>query len=134
MIQGSNDVHYTPVDGYGVATYADNGIISGGNSGSATIVGSTRFFWVYDPNNTETSGFTGNGWFTDIDYSPISVFLKNKSMSLEQFLDQFDQEVNPRTNLDDVFTYWQDYVDKNPYGNYPANFAVLVGANCFTLG
>ena len=71
-LEGSNTVEYTPVDAYAVMPMAD-GIISGGGGDEATVVQSTRFYWVYNPESPETSGFTGSGkWFCGVANTPLA--------------------------------------------------------------
>ena len=66
MITGSEEIRYTPVEAYGVSTFAA-GIISGGTGGEATVTQGVRFTWVYDPDSPDASpsGFTGQGWFAE---------------------------------------------------------------------
>lgn len=109
MIFGSNDV-YEPVAAYDVGQYTRNGIISGGNGGNVTTTRGVTFTWVYDPNNSTGSGFTGQGWFADIDSSPIGYSIKYCSMTLQNILDEFEN--GKRTDLNDVFLNWQGYVDE----------------------
>lgn len=111
MIQGSEVIYYTPVEAYGVTTFAD-GIISGGGGNDTTISQSVRFFWVYDPSrpNTSPSGFTGMGWFENTQDTPIWLSEKN-GILLEDILDQFSQGI--KTNLNQEFQSWNSYVIEN---------------------
>ena len=111
MIFGSNDV-YEPVAAYDVGQYTRNGIISGGSGGNVTTTQGVTFTWVYDPGEPEAtpSGFTGQGWFAEIDGSPIWYSIKYCSMTLEGILAEFAAET--RTTLDDVFINWQSYVNE----------------------
>ena len=105
MIYGSNRVEeYSAVAAFSVET-RDSGIISGGGGDSAVVVDGTTFSWVYDPNNLEQSGFTGVGWFDKTPGSPIA----ESGQRLEAILDGFAN--GNRTNLDDVFTAWQAYIE-----------------------
>lgn len=111
-ISGENMVvkPYTPVDAYAVMPMA-GGIISGGSGGDATVTQGVRFLWVYDPDtpNGSPSGFTGKGWFADTEGSPIWYSIHFHSMTLEGILGEFAN--GTRTNLNDVFTNWQNYVN-----------------------
>ena len=110
MLSGSEKVYkYTPVEAYGVSTYADS-MISGGDGDGAVSTRGVRFFWVYDPTKPETSpsGFTGQGWFANEEHTPIKV----SGYSLEHILREF--ELGDRTNLNDVFNTWQQYINNIP--------------------
>ena len=115
-ISGENIVMkpYTPVDAYAVMPMA-GGIISGGTEGDATLTGSVRFSWVYDPNTPDKSpsGFTGQGWFAEIEGSPIWYSIKFGGMTLEGILGEFS--AGHRVNLNDVFQKWQNYVDAGEF-------------------
>lgn len=137
MITGSNEV-YTPVDAYRVATYADS-VISGGNTGNEVISGNTRFYWVYDPNDPygkTTSGFTGQGWFENILYSPIGYYMTvNGDKDIMVLINDIfgDSGTN---NLNNVFDVWQNYVKSNPeaVGNFQTDIILKgqeLGRNCF---
>lgn len=108
-ISGENIVMkpYTPVDAYAVMPMA-GGIISGGTGGDATLTDGVRFNWVYDPNNPDKSGFTGQGWFADAEGSPIYYNIQEHHMTLEGILSEF---AGDRVDLNDVFQNWQIYVD-----------------------
>lgn len=108
-ISGENIVMkpYTPVDAYAVMPMA-GGIISGGTGGDATLTDGVRFNWVYDPNNPDKSGFTGQGWFAEIEGSPIYYNIQEHNMTLEGILSEF---AGDRVDLNDVFQNWQIYVD-----------------------
>lgn len=109
-ISGENIVMkpYTPVDAYAVMPMA-GGIISGGTGGDATLTDGVRFNWVYDPNNPDKSGFTGQGWFAEIEGSPIWYSIKFGGMTLDGILGEFG--TGKRVDLNDVFQKWQNYVD-----------------------
>lgn len=99
-LEGSEFVTYTPVEAYGVSTY-DVGIISGGGGDEATVIQSTRFFWVYDPEHPDKSGFTGQGWFADVPNTPLNY----SNITEDELLRQFQE--GDRINLNDVFQAWQ---------------------------
>ena len=110
-IYGDNDVYAnSPVAAYSVGT-RDGGITSGGTGGDAAVTQGVRFFWTYDPTspNGTPSGFTGKGWFESTPGSPIWYSIQNYGMTLQGILDGFKE--GDRTNLNDVFTNWQNYVD-----------------------
>ena len=108
MPYGDNVVYYTPVEAYPVMTM-DVRIISGGTGGNATTTQGVRFSWVYDPDQSLPSGFTEQGWFAEAEGSPIWYSSKFKNLSLEMILDGFKN--GNRTDLNDVFGFWQEYVD-----------------------
>lgn len=125
-LEGSEFVEYTPVEAYGVSTF-DVGIISGGNGGEATVVQNTRFFWVYDPENPEKSGFTGGGeWFCGIVNTPLA------NITEEQLIQEFAN--GTRTNLNTEFQAWQVLVSNQTPGetDYVKEFMQMVGFDCFT--
>lgn len=132
MITGSNDV-YTPVDAYGVTTFAD-GISSGGTGGDATLTQGVRFMWVYNPASPEgaPSGFTGHGWFEETDGSPIWYSIQNSGITMERILEGFAN--GNRTNLNDVFQNWQNYVDAaaSQGNDIVKNFQQSVGYDCWS--
>lgn len=110
MITGAEEIRYTPVEAYGISTFA-GGISSGGTGGDVTVTNGVRFIWVYDPSQPaeSPSGFTGKGWFADAEGSPIWYSIQFYGMTLEGILAGFANE--SRKNLNDIFTNWQDYVD-----------------------
>lgn len=132
MITGSNDV-YTPVDAYGVTTFAD-GISSGGTGGDATLTQGVRFMWVYDPDNPSgaPSGFTGQGWFEGTNGSPIWYSTNLYNITLADILKGFAD--GDRTDLNDVFKNWQNYVDAaaSQGNDIVQNFQQLVGYSCWS--
>lgn len=127
-ISGENIVMkpYTPVDAYAVMPMA-GGITSGGTGDGNVIVDKTRFFWVYDPDHPEKSGFTGKGWFCGVTGTPLQSISSD-----EELLNQF---ANGRTDLNREFTAWQEYVDQHPEGNWVTNFVFMIGnPDCVFLG
>lgn len=127
-ISGENIVMkpYTPVDAYAVMPMA-GGITSGGTGDGNVIVDETRFFWVYDPDHPEKSGFTGVGWFCGVTGTPLQYISSD-----EELLKQF---ANGRTDLNQEFTAWQEYVDQYPEGNWVTKFALMIGnPDCVFLG
>lgn len=136
MITGSNNI-YTPVDAYGVETYAD-GMISGGSGDNIIPSNGVRFLWIYNPDNPYTypSGFSGNGWFENVSWGPIGYFLDHNPLDFEQFIQSFSTS---RTNLNDVFSTWQAYVtEQSKYNNDVAQkFIEKIGGfnakNCWSL-
>ena len=132
MLYGDNVVYYTPVEAYPVMTM-DVGIISGGTGGDAAVTEGVRFFWVYNPVSTHSapSGFTGQGWFADVNGSPIWYSTENNNMTLDDILDGFAE--GKRTDLYDVFSDWQDYVDaQGSQGNdVVKQFQKTVGYACW---
>lgn len=126
--EGSEYITYTPVEAYGVSTFA-NGIISGGYGNESTITQNTRFFWVYNPDSPATSGFTGTGkWFCGVEYTPLS------SITEEELINQFQNE--GRTNLNDFFQKWQTVVDAQQPGitDYVGDFMEMIGNfDCFSM-
>ena len=134
-ISGENIVvkPYTPVDAYAVMPMAD-GITSGGTGGDATLTDGVRFLWVYNPDtpNGSPSGFTGKGWFADLPGSPIWYSIEFYSMTLGGILGEFAN--GTRTNLNDVFTNWQNYVDAlSSQGNdVLQNFQRAVDYECWS--
>lgn len=122
-ISGENMVvkPYTPVDAYAVMPMAD-GIISGGTGDDNVVVGETRFFWVYDPNNLSRSGFTGLGWFCGVKNTPLA------NITEEQLLSEF--ELGVRTDLNDMFSQWQILVNNQPAdADYVKDFIDLLYRN-----
>lgn len=127
-ISGENIVvkPYTPVDAYAVMPMA-GGITSGGTGDGNVTVSHTRFFWVYDPDNPSGSGFTGAGWFCGVVGTPLQEYKTE-----EDFLAVFGTE---KTDLNDEFTAWQEYVNQNPEGNWVTKFAFMIGnPDCVFLG
>ena len=127
-ISGENIVMkpYTPVDAYAVMPM-EGGITSGGTGDGNVIVDETRFFWVYDPDHPEKSGFTGVGWFCGVEGTPLQSIPSD-----EELLNQF---ANGRTDLNQEFTAWQEYVNQYPEGNWVTKFAFMIGnPDCVFLG
>ena len=127
-ISGENIVMkpYTPVDAYAVMPMA-GGITSGGTGDGNVIVDETRFFWVYDPLNPKASGFTGKGWFCGVPGTPLQYISSD-----EELLKQF---ANGRTDLNQEFTAWQEYVNQNSEGNWVTKFSLMIGnPDCVFLG
>lgn len=126
-------INYTPVQARGISTFA-GGIASGGTGGDATITQGVRFTWVYDPGNPDDtpSGFTGQGWFAGTEGSPIWYSSEFYNMTLKGILDGF--YAGTRTNLNDVFTNWQNYVDaEGSIGNdVVQQFQRAVGYDCWS--
>ena len=129
MIFGSNDV-YEPVAAYDVGQYTRNGIISGGNGGNVTTTQGVTFTWVYDPNTPNASGFTGSGWHQDTEGSPIWYY----ETVVSPGTDIVQQIVEgQRSNLDDVFRSWQDYVNVQSFqGNDVLKQFQQVVWNCWS--
>lgn len=130
-LEGSEYVTYTPVEAYGVSTY-DVGIVSGGGAGDATVVGNTRFYWVYNPGDPSTSGFSGKGWFAENQYTPLNY----AGITEKRLIYQFENE--NRTNLNDIFLKWQELVDSQipEQTDYVREFIKLIGWEneaCYTL-
>lgn len=127
MYQGENTVYYTPVEAYALA--ADNGgIISGGRGEGAVTTEGASFFWVYDPDQPDASGFTGVGWFEQ--NGPIS----QTGYSLDAILEGFAN--GTRTDLTDLFTAWQSYCNEHE-GTVTAFVSTLVlagGSGCYDIG
>lgn len=125
MITGSNDVYYTPVDGYAVSTFAD-GIISGGDGGSEVITSGVRFLWIYNPDYPyqKPSGFTGQGWFENEPNTPITIAAQS-GLTLQTILDEFAND--RRTHLNDVFGYWQTFIRSNSGTDYITPFQGMIG-------
>lgn len=132
-ISGENIVvkPYTPVDAYAVMPMA-GGIISGGSGDDNVTVSHTRFFWVYDPDNPGGSGFTGVGWFCGVYGTPLQGYETEK-----EFLAVFGTE---KTDLNDEFAAWQEFINNNPTENWVQNFMQMIVAagdlywNCFAVG
>lgn len=115
-IYGDNDVYAnSPVAAYSVGT-RNGGIISGGTGGETAVTEGVRFLWTYDPNSPDEtpSGFTGQGWFENTTDSPIGWYCFQKGIDLETILAGFKN--GDRTNLNDVFTAWQSYVNEQASG------------------
>lgn len=122
-ISGENIVvkPYTPVDAYAVTPMAD-GIISGGNGGGNVIVGRTRFYWVYNPDPMAPNGFTGAGWFCDIQNTPLY------GIPEAELRRQF--ATGERTDLNKEFETWQILVNNQPDGaDYVGNLIDLIYSN-----
>ena len=111
MQYGENIVYYTPVEAYPVMTM-DVGIISGGTGGSETTTQGVRFSWAFDPSTPDTnpSGFSGGGWYAETYGSPIWYSTYKYGLTLKQILSQFKE--GNRDDLDDVFMYWQEFVNE----------------------
>ena len=132
-ISGENIVvkPYTPVDAYAVMPMAD-GITSGGNGGGNVIDGRTRFYWVYNPDSPDGSGFTGVGWFCGVEGTPLQGYATE-----EDFLAVFGTE---KTDLNDEFAAWQEFVNNDTRENWLQNFMQMIVAagdlywNCFAVG
>lgn len=124
-LTGNEMVTYTPVEAYGVATY-DAGIISGGTGDENTIVQNTRFFWVYDPENSSASGFTGGGnWYCGVPNTPLA------NITEQELLSGFAN--GTRTNLNAEFQAWQTVVsNQGPNTDYVKDFMEMVGFDCFS--
>lgn len=119
-ISGENIVvkPYTPVDAYAVMPMAD-GITSGGNGGGNVIVGRTRFYWVYNPDPMAPNGFTGAGWFCDIQNTPLY------GIPEAELRRQF--ATGERTDLNKEFETWQILVNNQPDGaDYVGNLIDLI--------
>lgn len=116
MLSGSEEIWYTPVEAYGVSTFA-GGISSGGMGGDATVTEGVRFLWKYDPESPRVtpSGFTGKGWFENTYGSPIWYSIQFHGMDLDTILAEFAN--NSRVNLNDIFKNWQVYVDAQEWQN-----------------
>ena len=109
-MNGENYVEdYSSVQAYTVQT-RDAGIISGGGGEHVVVTEGTRFFWVYNPDGT--GGFTGVGWFESIESSPIKEYCDNKGTTLKDIMSEFAN--GTRTDLTDVFTVWQGYINDHP--------------------
>lgn len=124
MFNGSNEV-YSPVSAYSVMPFGDGGIISGGSGDHNIIVEGTRFFWVYDPDRPETSGFTGKGnWYCEVPNTPL------EDVTPEQLQEQL-QTVG---NLDIYFEAWQKKVSAQTPGttDYVKAFMQMVTFDCFS--
>lgn len=122
-ISGENIVvkPYTPVDAYAVMPMAD-GITSGGNGGGNVIVGRTRFYWVYNPDPMAPNGFTGAGWFCDIQNTPLY------GIPEAELRRQF--ATGERTDLNKEFETWQILVNNQPDGaDYVGNLIDLIYSN-----
>lgn len=132
MISGSEEIRYSAVEAYGVSPLTEPGVISGGMGGDATVNNGVRFLWVYDPNepNGDPSGFSGQGWFADIEGSPIWYNGQFEYLTLEIILSQFENR--SRQNLNDVFQNWQKYIDVQAGFGYDVvnSFVFKVGQNC----
>ncbi len=133
-MNGENYVEdYSSVQAYTVQT-RDAGIISGGGGEHVVVTEGTRFFWVYNPDGT--GGFTGVGWFESTANSPIKVYCDKNSTSITNIIEGFAN--GTRTDLTDVFTAWQSYVDSNPGQEIVTNFVnTIVGAGgtgCWSSG
>lgn len=133
-IYGDNDVYAnSPVAAYSVGT-RDGGIISGGTGGEAMATQGVNFKWVYDPDTpgANPSGFTGQGWFAGTAGSPIWYSIQNYGMTLEGILGGFAD--GTRTDLNDVFLNWQNYVDATgSQGNdVLQQFQRAVGYDCWS--
>lgn len=125
-IDGVESVTYTPVEAYGISTFAE-GIISGGNGGEETVVKNTRFFWVYDPGNPQKSGFTGSGkWYCGEPHTPLA------GITEDELLQEFS--LGTRTNLNNEFVAWQQLVSSQLPGqtDYVKDFMEMVGFDCFS--
>lgn len=133
MLSGSEEIWYTPVEAYGVSTFA-GGISSGGMGGDATVTEGVRFLWKYDPEfpRVTPSGFTGNGWFENTYGSPIWYSIEFHSMALDTILAEFAN--NSRVNLNDIFKNWQVYVDAQASQNNDVvqQFQRAVGYECWS--
>ncbi|GLG92090.1 hypothetical protein [Sellimonas catena] len=119
-LEGSEFVTYTPVEAYGVSTYAD-GVVSGGNSGDNFISGGMRFLWVYDPSNPSKSGFTGCGkWFCNVPNTPLEGITSDEILAQE-----FE---SGRQNLNREFEKWQQKVASDKENSYVFNFSGMIYA------
>ena len=131
MLTGSNRVEYQAVQAFS-ADPRNGGIISGGTGDQVVVTEGTSFSWVYDPNNSSKSGFTGVGWFESTADSPINA----SGISLEVILDEFQN--GTRTNLNDVFAAWQSYIEQRPDEDIVTQFVnTLVingGGGCWSAG
>lgn len=126
MIYGEDIIEaYSPVQAYSVDP-RNSGIISGGQGDSSIVVQGTRFLWVYNPSGV--SGFTGNGWFSNVTGSPLAV----AGMTEEQLMQEFS--TGARTSLNDIFKTWQNYVNEQAeLGNdVVKKFQQLVGYDCWS--
>lgn len=125
MFNGSNEV-YSPVSAYSVMPFGDGGIISGGSGDHNIVVQGTRFFWVYDPNSPETSGFTGGGkWYCGVANTPLED--ATEDVVLEQ--------IRNGGNLNTYFEAWQQRVSDQVPGttDYVKAFMDMVGFDCFSM-
>lgn len=125
-LEGLEYVEYIPVEAYGVSTF-DARIISGGNGEGNIVTQGCRFFWYYDPNdlNEMRGGFTGNGWFTEMEHTPLF------NVNLEMLFEGFENQTI--VNLNSYFEAWQ--VEVNNQGkdtDYVKDFQLAVGGNCYT--
>lgn len=128
MMEGSN-IAYTAVEAYSLDP-RNSRIISGGNQGSEVITGDIRFLWSFDPETGE-GGFTGVSWFSGEANSPLAVAGISEEVIERGLTD------GTRTNLNDVFTSWQSFINGHPdtdYVNMFVNTLVLQGAGaCWTV-
>lgn len=124
--EGSNYVTYSPVEAYGVSTFKA-GIISGGTGDDNIVTQGVKFKWIYDPNDSAHSGFTGGGtWFCGVANTPL------ENITEETLLDEF--AAGTRTNLNAEFEAWQLVVATQPEGaDYVKDFMEKVGFGCFSI-
>lgn len=122
MLSGNNTVYYEKVEAYSVNTRSSR-LISGGFGDKVTVTQGTTFQWVYDPNGT--SGFSGNGWCTDVPNTPL--YGVNENILMQEF-------ASGREDLNDYFEKWQVIVENQPEGSdYVKNFVFEVGQNCVSF-
>ncbi len=125
MIYGESQIEaYSPVEAYSLDP-ANSGIISGGQGDSSIVVRGTRFLWVYNPSGE--SGFTGNGWFANVEGTPLKVAGMTEEMLEQEFS-------TGRTNLNDIFSTWQTYVNQEAdlENDVVKTFQQMVGYNCWS--
>lgn len=132
MIYGDNRVEeYSTVQAFSVEP-ANARVISGGSGEDITVTEGTTFFWVYDPTGATPSGFTGTGWYNDTPNSPICV----SGISIKEIEDGFANET--RTNLNDVFSAWQSFVNQHAGEGIVSDFVTTLvnngGGNCWSMG
>ena len=118
--EGTEYITYTPVAAYGVSTYAE-GIVSGGTGENVTETKGTRFLWVYDPDNLDTSGFIGEGWFCEVPNTPLA------NITEAELIRQFNED--NRIDLNDFFQKWQTVVENGVINgeDYVSEFAFMIG-------
>lgn len=123
MTTGYNTVYYESVAAYSVNARSSR-IISGGFGDEVIVTEGTTFQWVYDPNGN--SGFSGNGWFTDVPDTPLYGADEEK---LEAGF-----EDGTITDLNQYFQTWQTTIANQPEGSdIVGDFVFKVGRGCVSF-
>lgn len=90
-----------------------------GQEGDMTLVQGYTFLWTYIEGGSN-NGFTGSGWYADIEGSPLKIAgytAKEVEMNLQNGI---------WTNLNIIFHTWQQHANDNPEEHVASDFAKII--------